>query len=140
MLSFPASLVARGGRGQGKDIQGTLRDCRLGEARPWDQWVRALSISTTHDPQRFPLLQGASESHRHASPGCPAPAQVLFHISPRSPCALRLKNKATTNRLQREQLLANYLIRLLSTFHLQVKTCSLQTGHIQHALVNENKK
>lgn len=69
----------------------------------------------------------------------PHPTRASFPLPPRPFCAQKLKNKTTANRLQREQLLANYLIRLMLAFHLQVNTFSFQMGHSQHALVNENQ-
>lgn len=123
--------MTRAGRGQCKDIRGTLGGRQLNRARPWGPCMTAhITLSSSI----------SCKEHVRGSKMClsnPPPPTLASHFPQDFPIHRGLKTRLrTTNRLQREQLLANYLIR----FHLQVNTCSLQLDHIQYALVNENKK
>lgn len=72
---------------QCKDNQEPIRGCRLNEARPQDQWARALSSENSSqpwdtDPRRLCLLPGASKMVEQG------PSDIhptLLHIFPRFP-------------------------------------------------------
>lgn len=121
--SYPASLVARGGQAQYKDIHETFSKCWLDRARPPHHQWQLHPRGTAHGPGTLTLgTSVSSKEHLRGSkmgPSMPCHSS-LSTSSPGPPWAQRLKNQAMITCLESERLSANYLTRFMLTFHLQV--------------------